>query len=470
MGGLLEQQGLRALAGCCSRATRTATSPPAAPPAVRRRRDRALPRARRSRPGLRLRRARRRSAACPCPGRATAGARATWPPRRSTATWTATGAARPTATSPPPPTRRASRASPRSPSSPTSPSRPPPRGASPTTTRSPRCSCPHPPPPRPGRRPARRLAARRRSSAHRLAAPERPSGGRPGGSPPAADSLPVAPTLFDDLLRRPPTLRRPRRPARPRRAALRPLCAPPPLRRPLPLRRRLFPSPTARRAFGTFVHTCFEAIDFAAPDLDAELTPTVRRGARAAAGRHRRSQTTVIAGLRAAIETPLGPLVGGLRLRDVARADRLDELTFELPLAGGDEPVGEVTPGRDRRRPARAPRRRRSARGLRRPARRPGAAGERARLPDRQHRPRGARRRGVRDRRLQDELARRARGVAHRLAHRPAALAAEMQRAHYGLQALLYTAALHRYLRWRLPGYDPASATSPACSTCSCAG
>jgi exodeoxyribonuclease V beta subunit len=39
--------------------------------------------------------------------------------------------------------------------------------------------------------------------------------------------------------------------------------------------------------------------------------------------------------------------------------------------------------------------------------------------------------------------------------HRPEALAAEMQRAHYGLQALLYTVALHRYLRWRLPGYDP---------------
>ncbi len=39
--------------------------------------------------------------------------------------------------------------------------------------------------------------------------------------------------------------------------------------------------------------------------------------------------------------------------------------------------------------------------------------------------------------------------------HRPSALAAEIRRAHYGLQALLYTAALHRYLRWRLPGYDP---------------
>jgi exodeoxyribonuclease V beta subunit len=39
--------------------------------------------------------------------------------------------------------------------------------------------------------------------------------------------------------------------------------------------------------------------------------------------------------------------------------------------------------------------------------------------------------------------------------HRPAALAAVMDRAHYALQALLYSAALHRYLRWRLPAYDP---------------
>jgi exodeoxyribonuclease V beta subunit len=39
--------------------------------------------------------------------------------------------------------------------------------------------------------------------------------------------------------------------------------------------------------------------------------------------------------------------------------------------------------------------------------------------------------------------------------YRPAALGAEMQSAHYPLQALLYMVALHRYLRWRLPGYDP---------------
>ena len=30
-----------------------------------------------------------------------------------------------------------------------------------------------------------------------------------------------------------------------------------------------------------------------------------------------------------------------------------------------------------------------------------------------------------------------------------------MRHSHYGLQALLYAVALHRYLRWRLPGYDP---------------
>ena len=30
-----------------------------------------------------------------------------------------------------------------------------------------------------------------------------------------------------------------------------------------------------------------------------------------------------------------------------------------------------------------------------------------------------------------------------------------MSRAHYGLQALLYAVALHRYLRWRMPGYEP---------------
>ena len=37
----------------------------------------------------------------------------------------------------------------------------------------------------------------------------------------------------------------------------------------------------------------------------------------------------------------------------------------------------------------------------------------------------------------------------------PEAMAEAMMQAHYPLQALLYSAALHRYLRLRLPGYRP---------------
>ncbi|WNB87612.1 PD-(D/E)XK nuclease family protein [Cellulomonas sp. ATA003] len=39
--------------------------------------------------------------------------------------------------------------------------------------------------------------------------------------------------------------------------------------------------------------------------------------------------------------------------------------------------------------------------------------------------------------------------------YRPAAMTAAMIDAHYPLQLLLYSVALHRFLRWRLPGYDP---------------
>ena len=42
--------------------------------------------------------------------------------------------------------------------------------------------------------------------------------------------------------------------------------------------------------------------------------------------------------------------------------------------------------------------------------------------------------------------------VAH---YHAAAMAEAMMQSHYPLQALLYGAALHRYLSWRLPGYQP---------------
>jgi exodeoxyribonuclease V beta subunit len=39
--------------------------------------------------------------------------------------------------------------------------------------------------------------------------------------------------------------------------------------------------------------------------------------------------------------------------------------------------------------------------------------------------------------------------------YRRPALVAAMMTAHYPLQLLLYSVALHRFLRWRLPGYAP---------------
>ena len=209
---------------------------------------------------------------------------------------------------------------------------------------------------------------------------------------------------------------------------------------------------------GTFVHTVLEAVDFAASDLEAEIAAHV------AAAQARRKvdigdRALVAAGLQAVIETPLGGALGGARLRDFRRADRLDELSFELPLVGGDEPTGTLTLA--------------AIGAVLREHVGPGdeLAGYLARLDD------PALRQNLRGYLTGSiDLVVRARDAAGvpRFAvldyktnwlaapdeslsawhHRPSALAAEMQRGHYWLQALLYTAALHRYLRWRLPGYD----------------
>ena len=155
---------------------------------------------------------------------------------------------------------------------------------------------------------------------------------------------------------------------------------------------------------GTFVHRLLQVADFAAPDLEAELLGHIAATRRPA---DIGDPALVASGVGAALRTPLGPLLGWRRLCDVTRADRLDELAFELPLAGGDEPGGEgLDLGAIGALLARVPARRRPARRLRGAAERPGAAPRRARLPHRLHRPRRARRRALRGRRLQDELPR----------------------------------------------------------------
>jgi exodeoxyribonuclease V beta subunit len=202
------------------------------------------------------------------------------------------------------------------------------------------------------------------------------------------------------------------------------------------------------------VHTVLEATDFAAADLDSELAEHV-----VAAGSRRFLElgdpTQVVAGLRAAIETPLGAMIDNQRLRDVTRRDRLDELEFELPLVGGDDPTARLTLS--------------AIAGVLRAHLLPGdpMAEYAARLED------PALRSSVRgfltgsvDLVIRLDGPRFAiidyktnwlgtAGEPLTLRHYQAgALGAEMARAQYGLQALLYTVAVHRYLRWRLPGYD----------------
>jgi exodeoxyribonuclease V beta subunit len=206
---------------------------------------------------------------------------------------------------------------------------------------------------------------------------------------------------------------------------------------------------------GTFVHEVMEATDFSAPDLDAELALRVGeiQGRRAA---DIGDPAAVVAGLAAAIETPLGPHVGELRLRDVARADRLDELSFELPLVGGDEPSGRLTldaiaaalaehlPPGD---PLTGYAERLTDASLRSTVR-----GYLTGSIDLVVRTEGSRFAVVDYKTNWLAAPGEALSAWH---HRPAALAAEMRGAHYALQALLYVTALHRYLRWRLAGYDP---------------
>ena len=180
------------------------------------------------------------------------------------------------------------------------------------------------------------------------------------------------------------------------------------------------------------------------------------RTARAPAERDRPLRTglgalpDVAAGLAAALATPVGPVLDGRALTSIPRADRLDELAFELPLAGGDAPSGHVTLGR-------------LAAELQHhlapddPLREyadllatPGIGGSfRGYLT------------GTIDLvcRWRAENGRWRFALADYKTNRlpdygQAAMLAEMQDKHYVLQALIYLVALHRHLRARLPGYD----------------
>jgi exodeoxyribonuclease V beta subunit len=211
---------------------------------------------------------------------------------------------------------------------------------------------------------------------------------------------------------------------------------------------------------GTLIHGVMERVAFDAPDLVAEVDHALRLE-QAYFNVDLGNREDVIRGLCASIESPLG-LTGGLRLRDMTRDNRLDELGFELPLVGGDDANAgrdddlRVTDlatllvehlGRDDPVYAYAERLRDPALGGH-PLRGylTGSLDLVLRLPD--------------DRFVLADYKTNRLSAADEVPtawhYRPVAIESAMAEAHYPLQALLYSAALHRYLRWRQPDYDPA--------------
>ena len=98
------------------------------------------------------------------------------------------------------------------------------------------------------------------------------------------------------------------------------------------------PSPMAElpsgAKFGSLVHAVLETADPFAPDLAAELETQIREhsvwwpvGVR---------PSDLAAAMVPMHDTPLGPLASGMTLRQIGLNDRLREMDFEFPLAGGD--------------------------------------------------------------------------------------------------------------------------------------
>ena len=224
------------------------------------------------------------------------------------------------------------------------------------------------------------------------------------------------------------------------------------------------PSPMAGlpagATFGSLVHGVLEHLDPEAEDLAAETLRHVVE---------QLEQWPVDAPPEAVAEallplqsTSLGPLADGLRLIDIPRRDRLCELDFEIPLAGGDlagavtdiqlselgtimrrhlAPGDPMLPYADQL--AAPTLGGQSLRGYL-----SGSIDVVLRVPD-----------GDGHRYLVVDYKTNRLGDGTRpvtaVDYRPEELTSAMLHSHYPLQAMLYAVVLHRFLRWRQPGYDP---------------
>ena len=212
--------------------------------------------------------------------------------------------------------------------------------------------------------------------------------------------------------------------------------------------------------FGTLVHAVLETADPQAADLAGELGTKIEK--------HSRwwpvdvPADALAAALVPLHDTQLGPLADNLTLRQIPMSDRLCELDFEFPLAGGDlrgqvpdirlsavgsllgrhlgpqdplaayvDRLGDATLGRQ-------PLRGYLSGSLDVVLRVPSGSGCRYLVADYK-----TNWLGEQDRPLTAGD------------YTPGRMAEAMLHSDYPLQALLYSVVLHRFLRWRQPGYHP---------------
>ena len=89
---------------------------------------------------------------------------------------------------------------------------------------------------------------------------------------------------------------------------------------------------------GIVLHEVLEKIDFQWAEDESHTHPEMTEMVQdilAQTGLETHS-STLCRGLSAALRTPLGGPLGSMRLVDLGREDRLDEMRFDLPLGGGD--------------------------------------------------------------------------------------------------------------------------------------
>lgn len=211
---------------------------------------------------------------------------------------------------------------------------------------------------------------------------------------------------------------------------------------------------------GTLIHEVLEELDFVQAVSEPDHVAAVVDRLVALHGFDPQDATVLAAGLEPLITTPLGGPLGELRLADLPRTHRLDELRFDLPILGGSTRRGAADVHRPAREVVAALRQRDDGVlpaewlvGLERIARQPlaGFLTGSIDLVFRAPSP-GDERWYVVDYKSNRLVLPDGRCAPE--AFSTAGMAREMASHDYFLQYHLYLVALHRYLGWRLPDYD----------------